>query len=1083
MINALIVLLLSAPILSIVAVVAVSRSRKRIVRLEAQIQHQEALIKQVKETDMPKAMAHLAERVEFLEYKTGFGASHPTPPIVPSQKPVSEPLHEAVRTVATPSKPEPPVRVPERGVAPELARPRTAAVSSIPAPAEKPRRSLADLETLLGTQWLNKIGIAILVIGISWFLGYSLQYIGAMGKVCLGYTVSAALLAFGLIWERRKIFAVYGKVLVGGGWATAYFTTYAAHHLPAAQVIYNAHVGLLLLLLVAAVIIGHSLAYKSQVLTTIAYGLAFLTLALNPLSTFSLWAVAILAASFGLILRRLAWGNLAILGMLAAYFVGLMWAWHFTQGVTSGVDRVGIFSLGIFFFCLYWCIFTWQNLFLTGSMTPRLRQFHAFANASLFFLSVGYLGHLPELRFYFLSAFGLIYLALAYLWFHRKERTDFRIHATVAVVLLVGAVPCKLVDDSVFIAWLLEAELLLLLGFYLKDVYLKTLGVLLFAASWLLTLMFPYAGGTILPISDYALSLTTSRWIAAFLCYANAYLGMRLMPRDVIAENDQRVLRAFSYAGCIALLALIFNETQHLHLGSFLAILAVMLFFMGCRFRQPDLRNQSYVTFGIAFLWVLLLDLLRTGHQILWICPDRLFIGGNVALLFYLSARKMFQARKENVLQPTDTWVGGSVALAAIAGAIVYVCRNFLVELSEIPRVLFGWLDSTFATWIMLFFVAAAILLALALKWVLKKRPAVQNVFALFPEIGLLYPATILTTFLLWYQLDPLAIAVGWALFGVLSLELGLSSNYAPLIQQGHVLCTLSFVRLVFANLTTEEAIHGFPISVLTVSLLAILYYALYFRLQGENGQPTPQGKFYSYLAGISLVCILRFQADPSWVAALWAWLAVMFLAAREVRGDSVFGVQAGLLTLAAIIRVVFNNLYLTGQYEYFSQATATALPVLAGVSISCAWNMFRAKRYPMKEPPSVFKEAPQEPFLDRITTQVRRAVSAEWPLYFYGAATLLTLLILHDTSRAFLTVSLGVEGLFLFALGLIVSQRTIRWTGLFLLIACILKVFLIDLSSLETGYRIMSFIVLGLILLTVSYLYTKYRQAIWKIL
>jgi uncharacterized membrane protein len=43
-------------------------------------------------------------------------------------------------------------------------------------------------------------------------------------------------------------------------------------------------------------------------------------------------------------------------------------------------------------------------------------------------------------------------------------------------------------------------------------------------------------------------------------------------------------------------------------------------------------------------------------------------------------------------------------------------------------------------------------------------------------------------------------------------------------------------------------------------------------------------------------------------------------------------------------------------------------------------------------------------------------------------------------------------------------------------------KVFFIDLSELERGYRIVSFIGLGAILLVVSFLYQKYKGQINKL-
>ncbi|HYP53580.1 MAG TPA: DUF2339 domain-containing protein, partial [Pyrinomonadaceae bacterium] len=52
-----------------------------------------------------------------------------------------------------------------------------------------------------------------------------------------------------------------------------------------------------------------------------------------------------------------------------------------------------------------------------------------------------------------------------------------------------------------------------------------------------------------------------------------------------------------------------------------------------------------------------------------------------------------------------------------------------------------------------------------------------------------------------------------------------------------------------------------------------------------------------------------------------------------------------------------------------------------------------------------------------------------------------------------------------------------LRWMALALLGLTTLKVFLIDLASLDRIYKVVSFLLLGLILLAVSYLYQKSRR------
>jgi uncharacterized membrane protein len=49
-----------------------------------------------------------------------------------------------------------------------------------------------------------------------------------------------------------------------------------------------------------------------------------------------------------------------------------------------------------------------------------------------------------------------------------------------------------------------------------------------------------------------------------------------------------------------------------------------------------------------------------------------------------------------------------------------------------------------------------------------------------------------------------------------------------------------------------------------------------------------------------------------------------------------------------------------------------------------------------------------------------------------------------------------------------------VRWQALILIAFTIGKVFLVDVSALDRGYRILSFIVLGILLLTISFVYQR---------
>lgn len=80
-------------------------------------------------------------------------------------------------------------------------------------------------------------------------------------------------------------------------------------------------------------------------------------------------------------------------------------------------------------------------------------------------------------------------------------------------------------------------------------------------------------------------------------------------------------------------------------------------------------------------------------------------------------------------------------------------------------------------------------------------------------------------------------------------------------------------------------------------------------------------------------------------------------------------------------------------------------------------------------------------------------------------------------TTQYMISASWAIFALLLILVGLGIKQRVLRWHGIILFALTILKVILFDLSNLDPIYRILSFIILGVILLLTSYLYTTQRE------
>jgi hypothetical protein len=104
--------------------------------------------------------------------------------------------------------------------------------------------------------------------------------------------------------------------------------------------------------------------------------------------------------------------------------------------------------------------------------------------------------------------------------------------------------------------------------------------------------------------------------------------------------------------------------------------------------------------------------------------------------------------------------------------------------------------------------------------------------------------------------------------------------------------------------------------------------------------------------------------------------------------------------------------------------------------------------------------------------------------LYYSLLGTgVISALLYREVSGSGRTVAWGIQGLALLASGFPLRDRVLRVSGLVLLLFCILKLFIYDLSYLDTLPRIFSFIVLGLILVGVSWIYTRFREYVQRFL
>jgi hypothetical protein len=101
----------------------------------------------------------------------------------------------------------------------------------------------------------------------------------------------------------------------------------------------------------------------------------------------------------------------------------------------------------------------------------------------------------------------------------------------------------------------------------------------------------------------------------------------------------------------------------------------------------------------------------------------------------------------------------------------------------------------------------------------------------------------------------------------------------------------------------------------------------------------------------------------------------------------------------------------------------------------------------------------------------------------FFAPVLLLTLMLALKMRAGMVTVAWGVEGVLIVLLALGLNERSFRLTGMVLLLVCVGKIMLRDAWGLAPRDRYITFIILGAALLLVSFLYSKYRDAIRQFL
>jgi len=217
-----------------------------------------------------------------------------------------------------------------------------------PMPPTPPPMTERELETRIGLNWINIIGVVTLIFGAAFFFKYAVDnnWVGPGARVALGIVAAMVSLFFGdRMWTRGQ--KIFGQGITGLGLALLYLSFWAAYgiyHLipqPAA---------FLLMVLTTAASVVFAMRYESQVIAVIGMVAGYWTpgaLSSGEPHPWILFNYVFLLNLGGLTLTRMRrWPALEFLAAVAT----ILWygAWMFESAGTSDHLVATVFALAFY---------------------------------------------------------------------------------------------------------------------------------------------------------------------------------------------------------------------------------------------------------------------------------------------------------------------------------------------------------------------------------------------------------------------------------------------------------------------------------------------------------------------------------------------------------------------------------------------------------------------------------------------------------------------------------------------------------------------------------------------------------------
>jgi len=428
-----------------------------------------------------RLLAELTTRVYRIERTLGMQA-YPLPdaqpvaeaPVPPRPAPAEKP------PAAVPQKPAPPV---------------SQILSVAPSPSiPEARQPEEDLESRIGSHWLNRIGIAALLIGISYFLKFAFDnnWIGPAGRVTIGLLAGIAI----VVWSERfraRGYRAFSYSLKAVGIGALYLSLWAAFQIYS---LIPSGVAFVMMLAVTASTAAIALTQNAQLLVVFALIGGFSTPLLlstgqnREVALFSY--VAILDIATLVLVTFKPWRRLLVMSFAGTLLLYVGWYAEFYSRSQLGITL----AFATLFFAVF-AIAPLVTLQPEGEIAffASIPVILAFVNAGVYFLQAYVM--IQEVDKTYMAWFALA-LAAVYIFLSRQVHARnlsagvseilYFLHLAVAIGFITVAIPIRLDAHWITMGWFVEAGVLLWVGNRVRSDFLNAfaLGALVLGVARLL---------------------------------------------------------------------------------------------------------------------------------------------------------------------------------------------------------------------------------------------------------------------------------------------------------------------------------------------------------------------------------------------------------------------------------------------------------------------------------------------------------------------------------------------------------------------------------------------------------------------